>query len=475
MRLFLCVFFSLLLTKLAFAQEEATLSGQFTEGFPPTHLRLRWLPGANQPEAFLEVPIESQGVFYADIPLEKSTLVECSFGTSGQLTFFLAPKSEVKILLSGPDSLPEVQYEGDLVQENLYLLEQQCNLNTPSFRLYPEGYAEAPEAFLQRLKAREKLQEKSIKRLERKEDLHAKFLSLAEETRLFQQNLALLNYPQFHAYALGQPEEGFDLPENFFGFLGEEASSFSENALQTFTGRAFLRAWLEREYQEKYAKKFLQEYPESYLLRLSLCKKKLQGKALRMGLFLLLEEALAQGMHELVSDALADFQKRYSTGAPALWQALQNNREASRSTAPGKVLSQLNFLNERGDSFTLDSLRGYPIYLLCWAPWSAPSTEELQIFATLADDLIELPVHFVAVTLDGAVRPIEAGTKVHWWRYDGVGLTDLPKKLNAHSLPHFIMLDANGKVYQNHAPRPSQSKIEEQLAALIRSNSRPVK
>lgn len=89
MQLFWCLFFSLFLSNLAFAQEKATLSGQFTKGFPPTHLRLRWLPSADQPEAFLEVPIEKQGVFHADLPLKKPTLVECSFGTSGQFSFFL--------------------------------------------------------------------------------------------------------------------------------------------------------------------------------------------------------------------------------------------------------------------------------------------------------------------------------------------------------------------------------------------------
>jgi thiol-disulfide isomerase/thioredoxin len=129
---------------------------------------------------------------------------------------------------------------------------------------------------------------------------------------------------------------------------------------------------------------------------------------------------------------------------------------------PGYPLPDHTLINLQGDPVTLHSLKGKTTYLSFIATWSIACLAEMdfmnELYAKYKDN-----IQFVTVSLDpdfGVLKKY-AGEKGYPWLilYNGLDF-DLVNLLDIKTFPSFMLIDAEGNIISNPAPKPDEG-VEE--------------
>ena len=124
----------------------------------------------------------------------------------------------------------------------------------------------------------------------------------------------------------------------------------------------------------------------------------------------------------------------------------------------GYKAPDFSFVTSKGDSITLDSLKGKYIYIGFWASWNESSLLEMEIEQKLYQDYGKY-IEFISVSMDkdenAYLKYIKEHIEFKWHiaHYNGdVGLiTDYRLK----NLPEYYLIDPDGIILQAPAFKPS--------------------
>lgn len=150
-------------------------------------------------------------------------------------------------------------------------------------------------------------------------------------------------------------------------------------------------------------------------------------------------------------------------------QTVMNDKEVGENTDELVDIA----LNEKTLVNIFDSLRGKVIYIDFWASWCIPCLEEMSYSADLLKKYKGTDVVFLFLSLDAFVDK--------WRRANDV----LPKskmalsflirnsetnyfisKYKIQSIPRYMIVDKNGLIMDNDAPRPSEARLSNILVQL---------
>lgn len=143
--------------------------------------------------------------------------------------------------------------------------------------------------------------------------------------------------------------------------------------------------------------------------------------------------------------------------------------EAKGSAIAGKPFPpEVKLYDADGNEVSFDKFRGKYVYIDLWASWCVPCIKEIPYLKQLEKDLNNGNVAFVSISTD---------TNTDAWKRKSKQLdlhgnqlinndNKLTRALNVNAIPRFVIYDPNGKLYNDNAPRPSDTRTKPLLESL---------
>ena len=169
----------------------------------------------------------------------------------------------------------------------------------------------------------------------------------------------------------------------------------------------------------------------------------------------------------------------FEKGYAAQHEAAKERAAALAKVAKGKVSPKfVNYVNYKGGKTSLNDLKGKYVYVDMWATWCKPCLGEIPSLQALEKEYHGKNIEFVSISVDNertAKTWENAETK---WKamvanknLSGMQLwagkdNSFSKAYQVNSIPRFILIDPQGNIVDNNAPRPSETKLKELLSGL---------
>jgi len=138
----------------------------------------------------------------------------------------------------------------------------------------------------------------------------------------------------------------------------------------------------------------------------------------------------------------------------------------------GKQAPNFEFKNEKDELISLTDLKGNVIYLDIWATYCKPCLEEIEPSKKLQKKLSNKKIKFVNVCIESKnetwlklIKKKEfAGIQLYCTKE---GEDKFKENYVVESLPRYIIIDKEGKIYDINAKRPSDIELEKELLKIL--------
>lgn len=125
----------------------------------------------------------------------------------------------------------------------------------------------------------------------------------------------------------------------------------------------------------------------------------------------------------------------------------------------GTEAPDISWVEPKGDTTTLKSLRGKYVYLMFWASWNKPSIQELNVIKQLQEKYSKY-VDFVSISLDYNIEDynkfMTVNSKIYDWHFGHYkGDAQLIDDYAIRNVPYYILIDMEGNINQSPALAPS--------------------
>ncbi len=141
----------------------------------------------------------------------------------------------------------------------------------------------------------------------------------------------------------------------------------------------------------------------------------------------------------------------------------------------GDAAPEFKLFDRYGVEYTLEKFKGNYIYIDVWASYCGPCLREVPDFEQLKKDFSEYNISFISLSLDRKESDWLSAIKKH-------GMTEYQLKpkddwssdfvndysINHYGIPHYIIIDTEGKVIEMPAPKPS--KVRDLLNQLLNNS-----
>lgn len=136
----------------------------------------------------------------------------------------------------------------------------------------------------------------------------------------------------------------------------------------------------------------------------------------------------------------------------------------------GNIAPDLQLNGADGKAVNLSDYKGKAVYLDFWATWCKPCLAETPDMEALEFELRDKDIEIVAVSVDQNLEAwsafVEAKNPVGVQLHQGESSEKIRASYLVSSIPRYVLIDAEGKIVNANAPRPSQnalSYIQDQL------------
>lgn len=141
----------------------------------------------------------------------------------------------------------------------------------------------------------------------------------------------------------------------------------------------------------------------------------------------------------------------------------------------GKPSPEFDYENFKGGKTKLADLKGKYVYIDLWATWCAPCRAEIPFLQKTEEKYHGKNIEFVSISIDQAKDHDKWKKFVADKNLGGIQLfadkdwmSDFVVKYGVTGIPRFILIDSKGNIVNSNAPRPSDSKLQEQLDVLLK-------
>ncbi|MDD4384205.1 MAG: TlpA disulfide reductase family protein [Bacteroidales bacterium] len=131
--------------------------------------------------------------------------------------------------------------------------------------------------------------------------------------------------------------------------------------------------------------------------------------------------------------------------------------------APGKIAPDFTLECIDGETYSLNDFKGKLVYIDFWATWCSPCRKEIPYLAKLKEAYKNKPIVFVAISLDDNkeawVKMVTEDKLGGYQLYaQKAWQSDAAQQYQISGVPTFVLIDAEGKIIQYPASRPSEEE-----------------
>lgn len=152
---------------------------------------------------------------------------------------------------------------------------------------------------------------------------------------------------------------------------------------------------------------------------------------------------------------------------------IEEVRDKVKKYAKGAIAPTFSFPDMNGKMVSLSDFKGKIVYLDVWASWCGPCRREIPAAKELEKQMHGKDVVFLCVSVDGdeaawkkIVKEKElTGVHIH---SKGDFESEMAKLYNIRSIPSYMIIDRNGKIWKMGAERPS-GKAKEALEEALKN------
>lgn len=178
-----------------------------------------------------------------------------------------------------------------------------------------------------------------------------------------------------------------------------------------------------------------------------------------------------------VNDFIADFRKENFIAdlVPDIEKAYLLQLASIGTLAKGAVAPAFKLPDTKGKLVSLSDFKGKVVYLDMWATWCGPCLKEIPYLKLLKEKFKNKDVEMITISIDTKVDAWLA--KVAAMKMEGIQLIDshgsenskIAKDYKIYGVPHFVLIDKNGRIASAFAPRPSSAEdVEKQINDLLK-------
>jgi len=128
----------------------------------------------------------------------------------------------------------------------------------------------------------------------------------------------------------------------------------------------------------------------------------------------------------------------------------------------------IDYENNAGGTTSLDDLKGKYVYIDVWATWCGPCIGEIPSLKKVEKKYHDKNIHFLSLSIDKAKDHDKWKQMIIDKELGGIQLladnawkSKFVQDYQINGIPHFILLDPEGKIVKYSAPRPSSDKLIE--------------
>lgn len=152
-----------------------------------------------------------------------------------------------------------------------------------------------------------------------------------------------------------------------------------------------------------------------------------------------------------------------------LREAFKEKCDAWDLTKPGKSSPDFRAFDAEGKSYSVADFKGKYLYIDLWATWCGPCRREMPFLKQLESDFEGRNITFLSLSTDA--RKADWLKVVQGQEMTGVQLflgkgSRFQTAYKAEGIPHFILLDPEGKIVNANMLRPSSADIRGYLERL---------
>ncbi|MCF8297821.1 MAG: TlpA family protein disulfide reductase [Saprospiraceae bacterium] len=155
-------------------------------------------------------------------------------------------------------------------------------------------------------------------------------------------------------------------------------------------------------------------------------------------------------------------------------EKLTSRYNSINTTKPEMVSADFNYENHKGGKTSLRDLKGKLLYIEVWATWCGPCKKEIPALKALIEEYRGKNIEFVSISVDSKKDYDKWRTMVAEENVGGVQLfadnsfdSEFIKFYGIGMIPRSIMLDVNGKIITQKAPRPSSDETRSFIDNLL--------
>lgn len=167
--------------------------------------------------------------------------------------------------------------------------------------------------------------------------------------------------------------------------------------------------------------------------------------------------------------------KKYSNSDSFIAAAKEKLDELSSSLNKGDESTSFAYENVEGKKVKLEDFKGKLIYIDVWATWCAPCKKQIPYLKKLEKHFSGQNIVFISISVDKKRARKSWEKMVKNEGLEGIQLfadnsfdSEFIKAYGISSIPRFIIIDQDGKVYDPKAPRPSYDKTKLLLESLLK-------
>ena len=394
---------------------------------------------------------DSLANFIDTLNIEEAGYYNLSLNRQG-LELYLEEGSRLKISANASDLTNTIEFEGDLANENNYLVSKRKSSKNNLYELAVQDFIKGLEQY-----------EKNLLSLLKNSNSSKRFKEQEKKEITYEIVTTKLLYPQIHRRIT--KNENFKVGPDFYNDLNE--INFKDT-LAYMSSQTHAYPNLVSFYFEKIARDKKGEYNDDELYAyIAEVDKAFPKGSVKDGL---LRRKLYMGMK--INDNIDEVYKTYMG-------ALQNEEYLKMVTQeynqlkklePGKPAPNFDLENYLGGHTQLKDLRGQYVYIDIWATWCGPCIAE---FPALKDIAKKFPnIQFVSISTDRKKDFEKWQNMVDKENLPGIQLiayqeNEIFKNNYAiRTIPRYVLIDNDGAIVSANAFHPSNPKLKELLKSL---------